>query len=323
MLRCVQGRHGPTPVLPWPSSFYVFSQRYLQRLKCFAGSRCICSRLRPENPVAHCGQVFFFHFIFLFFVLEIENGRRFLFPSLLKLLTQNIFSAVRETWQWLSSYWSRWVGSQVPQLPEASGLGNLTSGWVCWGGLWLALRIVLQGALIHKKDRNGDPPLVCAVLANNLEVIRLLVQVIIYYCCRYWFMLNWSASSFRFYTVCVVYNFPGIAFQFGICWICLDLCSRLDLCLVLFLFFSPGWISLNFCSRLDLFGFVFCFCSRLDLFGFLLQVGAHLPFTPSQLGERLTGAARWQLVRFPNPLAPRASESENLTTSGDAQQIEA
>ena len=34
-----------------------------------------------------------------------------------------------------------------------------------------------QGALIHKKDRNGDPPLVCAVLANNLEVVRLLVQV--------------------------------------------------------------------------------------------------------------------------------------------------
>ena len=182
-----------------------------------------------------------------------------------------------------------------------------------WGGLWLALRIVLQGALIHKKDRNGDPPLVCAVLANNLEVIRLLVQVIIYYCCRYWFMLNWSASSFRFYTVCVVCNFPGIAFQFGICWICLDFCSRLDLCLDLFLFliqagfvwiFAAGWICVWFC---------FCFCSRLDLFGFLLQVGAHLPFTPSQLGERLTGAARWQLVRFPNPLAPRASESENLT----------
>ena len=73
--------------------------------------------------------------------------------------------------------------------------------------------------------------------------------------------LNWSASSFRFYTVYVVYNFPGIAFQFGICWICLDLCSRLDLCLVLFLFFlqvglvwifAPGWICLDFYSRLEL-----------------------------------------------------------------------
>ena len=47
-----------------------------------------------------------------------------------------------------------------------------------------------QGALIHKKDRNGDPPLVCAVLANNLEVVRLLVQVrdpFPQYVCVVWF----------------------------------------------------------------------------------------------------------------------------------------
>ena len=35
----------------------------------------------------------------------------------------------------------------------------------------------VQGALIHKKDRNGDPPLLCAVLAGSREVIRLLVKV--------------------------------------------------------------------------------------------------------------------------------------------------
>ena len=42
---------------------------------------------------------------------------------------------------------------------------------------WLLDIKLCKGALIHKKDRNGDPPLVCAVLANHLEVIRLLVQV--------------------------------------------------------------------------------------------------------------------------------------------------
>ena len=42
---------------------------------------------------------------------------------------------------------------------------------------WLLDINLCKGALIHKKDRNGDPPLVCAVLANHMEVIRLLVQV--------------------------------------------------------------------------------------------------------------------------------------------------
>ena len=35
----------------------------------------------------------------------------------------------------------------------------------------------VQGALIHKKDRNGDPPLLCAVQAGSTEVIRRLVKV--------------------------------------------------------------------------------------------------------------------------------------------------
>ena len=37
--------------------------------------------------------------------------------------------------------------------------------------------LLSQGALIHKKDRAGEPPLVCAVMSGNTEVIRLLVQV--------------------------------------------------------------------------------------------------------------------------------------------------
>ena len=40
-----------------------------------------------------------------------------------------------------------------------------------------ATKTCLQGALIHKKDRNGDPPLLCAVLSGSMEVIRLLVKV--------------------------------------------------------------------------------------------------------------------------------------------------
>ena len=34
-----------------------------------------------------------------------------------------------------------------------------------------------RGALVHKRDRNNDTPLVCAITGGNVAVVRLLVEV--------------------------------------------------------------------------------------------------------------------------------------------------
>ena len=45
------------------------------------------------------------------------------------------------------------------------------------GNLEMTKYLLERGALVHKKDRNNDTPLVCAITGGNVAVVKLLVEV--------------------------------------------------------------------------------------------------------------------------------------------------
>ena len=45
------------------------------------------------------------------------------------------------------------------------------------GNLGMTKFLLERGALVHKRERNNDTPLVCAITGGNVAVVRLLVEV--------------------------------------------------------------------------------------------------------------------------------------------------
>ena len=45
------------------------------------------------------------------------------------------------------------------------------------GNLEMTQYLLERGALVHKKDRNNDTALLCAVISGSVQVVRLLVSV--------------------------------------------------------------------------------------------------------------------------------------------------